>query len=96
MPTELDKFRALIFSILSQDKPVWIRCDSERAAKQLRRRLYRLRDHLDPLEKQQAANINFLVANHRVLCQAPHQKQRAAPDKSWPDRVHIGVDPDAS
>lgn len=86
--TEMDHFKALCLSVLNASKPIAIRCGSEREAKTLRRRLYRLRDATDPFVKPLALQVVFQVVGFRVLCE--RERKRAKPDSSWPERITYG------
>lgn len=84
---EVDKFRSLCLLVLTQDKDVWCACSSEREARSLRRKFYRLRESLDFVERENVSQILFSVVGHRVRCGIA--RKRAPRNTAWPEKITL-------
>jgi hypothetical protein len=88
MLDELDKFRAVLLSVLTTGREVMIACGDDGEAKSLRRRMYSLRDKLIAFEREAADSVAFSLAGRRVRC-TPKPQVRLGDD--WTHRITIGA-----
>ena len=81
--TELDKFKSLLFLVLSSGDQ-FITCPDERKAREIRRRFYTLRSSLPPTERDIAERIVFSLVGRRIRCSKNSRTD-------WTQSVTIGA-----
>ena len=91
---EIDKFKGLLFAVLSTGQDYYVSCSDAHEAKNLRKRLYRLRSSLDVLSRDAADSVVFTLVGHKVRC-SKRTNSRRLTSPEWTENVQTGA-PDAT